>query len=200
MGLGVAVLVTAAVVACQAQPAPDVGTVPSAGTPTPSVAATAAGTAEPQAQETVAPVKMVIPAMKLTATVAAVGVDAKTGDVDVPPSVDEVGWYKFGPGATADAGSIVIAGHVDSADQGKGAFFRLTGLEPGAEITLTGADGSERVFTMVARQTYRKTRIPLEKYFARDGKPRLTLITCGGPFDRRTGHYRDNVVVTADPV
>jgi hypothetical protein len=28
----------------------------------------------------------------------------------------------------------------------------------------------------------------------------LTLITCGGPFDARTRHYRDNVVVTAEPV
>jgi hypothetical protein len=27
--------------------------------------------------------------------------------------------------------------------------------------------------------------------------PLLRLITCGGSFDRSTGHYRDNVVVTA---
>ena len=52
---------------------------------------------------------------------------------------------------------------------------------------------------MVARERYRKTTIPLDRYFARDGAPRLTLITCGGPFDRTTGHYRDNVVVTAVP-
>ena len=40
--------------------------------------------------------------------------------LDVPPSVDRVGWYRFGPGMSADQGSIVIAGHVDSAEQGKG--------------------------------------------------------------------------------
>jgi hypothetical protein len=39
----------------------------------------------------------------------------------------------------------------------------------------------------------------LDKYFARDGAVRLTLITCGGPFDQDTRHYRDNVVVTAVP-
>jgi hypothetical protein len=26
------------------------------------------------------------------------------------------------------------------------------------------------------------------------------VITCGGPFDARLGHYRDNLVVTAVPV
>jgi hypothetical protein len=49
----------------------------------------------------------------------------------------------------------------------------------------------------VGREVLQKTDIPLDRYFARDGAPRLTLITCGGPFDKATGHYRDNVVVTA---
>jgi hypothetical protein len=50
----------------------------------------------------------------------------------------------------------------------------------------------------VARETYQKTAIPLDRYFGRDGALRLTLITCGGPFDRASGSYRDNVVVTAE--
>ncbi len=33
----------------------------------------------------------------------------------------------------------------------------------------------------------------------RRGRPRLVLVTCGGPFDRVAGHYRDNVVLTAVP-
>jgi sortase family protein len=147
-----------------------------------------------------APVRLRIPALGLDASVAAVGVDAETGEFAVPPSVDRVGWYRFGPGFTARSGSIVVAGHVDSADQGKGAFFGLSKLAPGEKLTLTGPAGKNRDFTVVARERYRKSRIPLEKYFARDGAARLTLITCGGPFDSGTGHYRDNVVVTAEPV
>jgi len=88
---------------------------------------------------------------------------------------------------------------VDSADQGKGAFFRLGSLAPGDTVTLTGPEGKDRVFAVVGRERYRKTRIPLDRYFARDGAPRLTLITCGGPFDSATRHYRDNIVVTAEP-
>jgi hypothetical protein len=40
--------------------------------------------------------------------------------------------------------------------------------------------------------------LPLDRLFARDGPPRLTLITCGGPFLPEFGSYRDNVVVVAE--
>jgi ornithine cyclodeaminase/alanine dehydrogenase-like protein (mu-crystallin family) len=36
--------------------------------------------------------------------------------------------------------------------------------------------------------------------FSRKGRPRLVPVTCGGPFDTRSGFYRDNIVVTARPV
>ena len=201
---GLVLLIVAGVAVLRSRPAPTVGASavtalasaePAPSTPVPSAAGPAAAAAAD-----VAPARLRIPALKLDATVAAVGVDAETGEFDVPPSVDRVGWYKFGPGATATAGSIVVAGHVDSADQGKGAFFRLSSLAPGDTMTLAGPGGVDRAFTVVARERYQKTRIPLDRYFARDGAPRLTLITCGGPFDAQTRHYRDNIVVTAEPV
>jgi hypothetical protein len=67
----------------------------------------------------------------------------------------------------------------------------------GARITVTGTDGAVRGYRVVGRETYPKSAIPLQKYFARDGEARLTLITCGGPFDASARSYRDNVVVTA---
>jgi hypothetical protein len=204
-GLGLVMLLTFAIAACQSSGSP-----PDVGAPAVSELASAAPAVPapsvdlqdgslPKADDIDPPLEMKVPALKLDATVAAVGVNAKTGEFDVPPSVDRVGWYRFGPGISATAGSIVIAGHVDSAEQGKGAFFRLGSMEPGDKITLSGASGSKQ-FKVVGRERYAKTKIPLDKYFARDGALRLTLITCGGPFDSKTGHYRDNVVVTATPV
>jgi sortase (surface protein transpeptidase) len=149
-------------------------------------------------EQSPAPVRLAVPALGVDTAVDAVGVEAD-GRMILPADVDRVGWYRFGPGLSADQGSIVIAGHVDSAEQGKGAFFRLGSMRPGDRITLTGASGSKQ-FKVVGRERYAKTKIPLDKYFARDGALRLTLITCGGPFDSKTGHYRDNVVVTATPV
>ena len=135
----------------------------------------------------------------MTATVNPVGVNDATNEFEVPPSVDQVGWYRFGPGLEAEAGSVVIAGHVDGADQGRGAFFRLRELAEGDQLTVAGEDGERREFRVVAREEYAKTKIPLERYFARDGEPRLTLITCGGPFDAGIRSYRDNIVGTAVP-
>ncbi|BAL88548.1 putative sortase family protein [Actinoplanes missouriensis 431] len=151
----------------------------------------------PEAGDADAPVRLRIPALGLDADVDAVGLDESTGDFAVPPSVDRVGWYRYGPGFSADTGSIVVAGHVDSAAEGEGAFFRLGALKSGDRVTLVGPGGRDRTFEVVARERYRKTAIPLPKYFAREGEARLTLITCGGPFDEKTGHYRDNVVITA---
>ena len=194
---GVAVLVAAAVVACRAQPAPNVGGAEVTALATPPATAPVA---PPPTTATKAPVvpptKLRIPAIEVVATVNPVGVDAN-GDFAVPPSVDQVGWYKFGPGVNASAGSVVIAGHVDSREQGKGAFFRLGELDRGDEVTVAGDDGVVHTYRVIAREEYRKTKIPLERYFARDGKPRLTLITCGGPFDREARRYRDNIVITA---
>jgi hypothetical protein len=199
---GVALATTAGAATCRSQPADDFSA-PAVTTPvSPSASVTATrvpitdGTI-PAAAGADLPARLRIPAIDLDAAIDAVGVEAATGDFAVPPSVDRVGWYRYGPGFSADAGSIVIAGHVDSAAEGRGAFFRLGSLDAGDTVTLTGAGGKAREFEVVARERYRKTAIPLQRYFARDGAVRLTLITCGGPFDPKTRHYRDNVVVTA---
>ncbi|MBM2615099.1 class F sortase [Actinoplanes sp. LDG1-06] len=194
---GVVLVVATLVVATRSRPAADFAVPAPASAPSTS---TSTPIPAPTVSRETAPVRLRIAALDLNATVDAVGVDPRTGDFAVPPSVDRVGWYKFGPGFAATAGSIVIAGHVDSAAQGEGAFFGLGELRPGDVVTLTGPGGGrERVFEVTARQRYRKTAIPLDRYFARDGEVRLTLITCGGPFDAETRHYRDNVVVTAVP-
>jgi sortase (surface protein transpeptidase) len=147
----------------------------------------------------VPPRRLTIPAIDVDAAVRATGIDEATGELDVPRSVDTVGWYRFGPELAAGAGSVVIAGHVDSAEQGQGAFFRLRDLRAGDRVTVTGPGGETRVYTVDSRRVYAKSSAPMDRLFARDGPPRLTLITCGGTFDRRDGHYRDNVVVTAGP-
>jgi hypothetical protein len=198
---GFALLIAFGVMACRAEPPPDVGgpsvgalsSASPSGPPASSVAIDDG--ALPTAAADRGPARLRIPALRLDAAVSPVGVDPRTGDFDVPPSIDRVGWYRYGPGVTATAGSIVIAGHVDSATQGAGAFFRLGALSPGDRVY-----ADDREFRVIGRERYRKSRIPLDRYFARDGALRLTLITCGGPFDAATGHYRDNVVVTASPV
>ncbi|GGL87574.1 MULTISPECIES: class F sortase [Micromonospora] len=209
LAAGAAALTAATVVACGSGPTEPVGADEAArlATATPSAETSGSGAPSvpvtrgdlPTTDRAVPPVRLRIPAIEVTATVDAVGINPRTNEFEVPPSVDEIGWYRFGPGLEADQGSIVVAGHVDSADQGRGAFFRLRELDRDDTVTVTGDDGRERRYRVVAREEYAKTKIPLDRYFARDGAPRLTLITCGGPFDAETRRYRDNIVVTAVP-
>jgi hypothetical protein len=42
-----------------------------------------------------------------------------------------------------------------------------------------------------------KEALPVERIWNRTRQPVLRLITCGGSFDRSSGHYRDNVIVYA---
>jgi len=148
-------------------------------------------------EQPAAPVRLVVPALGVDTTVDPVGVEPD-GQMTIPAEVDRVGWYRFGPVPGA-AGSAVIAGHVDDRDQGLGAMAPLREAEVGAEIVVTDAAGTVQRWQVVSRELIQKQALPLDRLFARDGPPRLTLITCGGPFLPEFASYRDNVVVVAEP-
>ena len=70
---------------------------------------------------------------------------------------------------------------------------------PAPSIHLDRTNGGPLTYRVVSRETFGKDAIPLTALFAATGAPRLTLITCGGPFDSESLSYLDNVVVTAVP-
>jgi len=146
-----------------------------------------------------APVRIEIPAIGVDSPVDPIGVDAK-GRVDVPKDVSRVGWYRWSPAPGAEEGSSLVTAHVDGVDQGAGAFYDLRLLEPDDVVTIERADGTRLEFRVIAREVFNKAVVPLDEIHARSGPHRLTLVTCGGPFDPETLVYTDNVVVTAVPV
>ena len=144
------------------------------------------------------PVTLRIPDLKVDAPIEAYGVNSRTGQMDVPHNVKEVAWYRFGP-TPGQAGSAVLAAHVDLQGQGPGVFFRLGDLEAGDLIEVLFDDGSELAFEVQARALYLKEELPLDAIFSKEGPPVLTLITCGGGFDPGVARYDSNVVVYATP-
>jgi hypothetical protein len=144
------------------------------------------------------PIAVRISAVQLSARVVAVGV-AADGTVAIPESVATVGWYRWAAFPSSPYGSTVLVGHVDSAVQGRGAFFGLHRVEKGARIDVTTADRRVHAYRVISREAFAKSAVPLGDLFSRSGRARLTLITCGGPFDRSVRSYLDNVVVTAVP-
>jgi sortase (surface protein transpeptidase) len=145
-----------------------------------------------------APIRLSIPSLRINAPIIPVEVDGH-GDMQIPAQISTVGWYKWGPAPGGSRGSIVIAGHVDSAIQGLGAFFYLHNIRASATVTVTLAGGQVKNYRVIGLEEFPKTTVPLPALFARSGPERLTLITCGGAFDHTARSYHDNVVVTAVP-
>jgi sortase (surface protein transpeptidase) len=145
------------------------------------------------------PARLRIPAVDVDAGVAPVGV-TPAGAMVIPEEARRVGWYRYGSAPGDAAGAAVLAGHVDSREQGPGALFRLRDASVGDTVAVTRADGRELAYRIVGKQVFVKQRLPVERLFARDGAPRLVLITCGGPFLEELSSYRDNLVVVAEPV
>lgn len=144
------------------------------------------------------PDRLTIDALGVDAPVVPVGVDDK-GDLAIPEDVNTVGWYRYGPSPGAAVGSVVIAGHVDSATQGVGELRALWNATPGMVVQVRQDGGPTVRYRVVSREIFVKGNVPLASLFSTGGAARLTLITCGGPFDEETRSYLDNVVVTAVP-
>ncbi len=145
------------------------------------------------------PVRVRVPSLRIDAPVSPVGVDVKGGVLGVSSSIHRTGWWRDGAAAGASSGVLLVAGHVDSAKAGAGVFFRLHTAKPGARVEIRTAGGRTLAYRVVSVRRYPKARLPIGVWSTR-GAPKLVLVTCGGPFDKKSGHYRDNVVVTAVPL
>jgi hypothetical protein len=144
------------------------------------------------------PVRVRVPALGIDAPVDPADIDVVHGVLDAPKSIGRTGWWRDGVTPGARAGAVLITGHVDSAEGGIGAFFALRRARAHSRVDVVAASGRTFAYDVVSVRTYRKGTVPTS-IFSRRGRARLVLVTCGGPFDRASGHYRDNVVLTAVP-
>ena len=147
------------------------------------------------------PLAVAIPAINVQSSLLRLGLEAD-GSMAVPapgPDYNRAGWYKYSP-APGSLGPAVIVGHVNSAADGPSVFFRLANLRPRDTVLVTRADGSVAVFAVDDVRRYPKSRFPTQLVYGNTDHAALRLITCGGPLDRDSGHYRDNVIVRASLV
>jgi len=142
------------------------------------------------------PVRVEIPAIGVSSRLVRLGLNAD-GTMQVPGDYNLAGWFTGGamPG---QEGPAVISGHVDS-KTGPAVFYRLRGLRPGDTVRVQRAAGDWLAFEVTGTARYAKAAFPTEAVFGPVTGPVLRLITCGGDFDRASGHYLDNMVVTARP-
>lgn len=210
---GVLLLLTLA--GCAGGPTPNAGPAPSAsvsapaapGTPSsppPAAApAPAATAAAPPAQElppvmaASAPVTLTIPSISVRTDLIHLGLE-ENGSLKVPQDDGNgapASWYDGSP-TPGERGPSVLLGHVNSPNGRGGVFADLRKLTPGAEITVSRADGSTAVFTVDRGALYPKDKFPTLEVYGNTPGSELRLITCDG-YDPTTGEFDDNYVIYA---
>ena len=179
--------------------------------PTPGAGAGASPTAAPSATGTappavdalatvgagVAPAAVSVPAIGLDAPLIDLGI-ADDGAMEVPVDADDVGWFTGG-GKPGGRGPTVIAAHVDSAS-GPAVFARLDELVAGDRVDVTTVEGGVVGYVVTEVLDVPKAEFPTGRVFGAQPTDQLRLITCGGVFDRSSGHYDQNRIVFAEPV
>ncbi len=184
-------------VASTAPSAPASSSAPTTRVPTPTPPRTSAsGSAFGPIMEPSAPTALVIPSIGVnTKGIVDLRLDG-SGRLEAPSDFDRAGWWAAGP-TPGEFGPAVIGAHVDS-KAGPAVFYRLGSLAKGATVSVLRKDGSTARFVVDRVERYAKADFPTrEVYGDTKGRAELRLITCGGAFDRSTGHYVDNIVAFA---
>ncbi|WP_214108568.1 class F sortase [Acrocarpospora catenulata] len=142
------------------------------------------------------PKRLIISRLGINAPISSVGLD-KQGAIQTPPisNPNLVGWYRGGPTA-GQAGPAVMLGHKDTQTR-SAVFSRLHELRYGDTVEVIRQDGTIAVFTVGGIEQADKTTFPTQRVYGNADAAELRLITCGGTYNRSTGHYVDNVIVYA---
>jgi LPXTG-site transpeptidase (sortase) family protein len=142
------------------------------------------------------PVRLMIPAISVDAEIEKVAVTADRS-MDVPKQPMNVGWYELGP-RPGEAGSAVIAGHVDWKNGAAAVFADLHKVKPGDRIKVKDDQGTDISFIVREHRIYDATADATDIFYSMDEKAHLNMITCSGAWDTQAEQYSKRLVVFAD--
>ena len=143
------------------------------------------------------PVRVLMGSIGLDAEAIPIGLDTN-GALAVPRRADITGWWSGGfvPG---EIGPTVLVGHYDS-KVAPGVFSKLPKAKVGQLVIVEQSDGSKYLYRVTEVEKPKKSVFPTDSVYGPTATSTLRLVTCGGKFDRSTGHYVDNLIVYADLV
>lgn len=140
-------------------------------------------------------------------TYRAVGTD---GVMPNPAGPDDIAYYDFsaweGKGGKPNAGNAVYSGHVDSGHEAckngtvpppcQAVLWDLNNLSVGDEIHVV-MEGIRYKYAVTSNEPVHAVSGPWDQIVTSTAAPTLTVITCGGDFNRETGEYDHRQVVKA---
>jgi LPXTG-site transpeptidase (sortase) family protein len=141
-------------------------------------------------------------------TYRSVGLD---GVMPNPEGSDDIAYYDFsawpGKGGAPGIGNAVLAGHVDSGSKPckngtvpppcQAVLWDLNNLRVGDEIQVV-VSGQTFTYVVTSNQPVNATTGPWDQIVTSTQKPTITIITCGGDFNRETREYTNRQVVVAE--
>lgn len=137
-----------------------------------------------------------LPSLAVEAPIVRVGVGSD-GMMVVPHNARDVAWLDQG-GITEDTNNIVLAGHI-SYSRVPGSFFRLRELAKGDKITVE-MDGRHHKFQVVWNCFFDRNTDQAAQIMGKTDVSSVTLISCGGVFDRSAGTHAQRIAVRAELV
>ena len=149
------------------------------------------------ASEEAPPTRLLVAGTSIDVRVVDVGVNTDNA-MEIPESVEQAGWYRYGAVPGDRTGTAVIAAHVDTL-AGLAPFSELRQLEQGTRITVERAAADPVTYRVTEVALMDKDDFDGNGIFRRDGQPLLKLVTCGGQWLDAREDYSHNVVVTAVP-
>lgn len=133
-----------------------------------------------QADAVANPIRLVIPAIQVSAFVEPVSIQSN-GDLATPEQNpwEDAGWYNLGP-HPGEQGSAVIDGHLDRPGGYPAVFWHLRDLHIGDEVLVMNTAGKTLHFRVTRIALYTPQEAPLQDIFGNRGGTYLNLITCAG--------------------
>ena len=155
------------------------------------------------------PVSVIVTSHRVDAAVSADPLNPDNS-LYVPPDPRAVSWASQDVGPGGSYGTTILVGHINYRGT-PGAFSDLADYRVGQIITLLMADGRRMNYAVAALPMQvnkdqvgprRQELFDQSSSYGLAGQPksgRLLLLSCGGAFDNRTGHYESNIFVYALP-
>lgn len=145
--------------------------------------------------------RLKIPSLNVNAAV--IDEPITNNNLVIPANIQTVGHYAGGAPITGTVGTVLIAGHVNMANQGNGALWRLSQVTPNAVVQTSDATGAITTWQVTSVREVVKSALP-QDIFTKSGPRRLVVVTCGGSLEPIPGShgefsYDDNIIVTAVP-
>jgi len=139
-----------------------------------------------------------IPSVGIEARVTQVGL-TKEGNMGVPESFDDVGWFKYGP-LPGQTGNAVMDGHLDDGKGNPGVFYNLDKVRMGDFVYVNNDNGETVQFRVTRVQLIDyNTTVTTEIFGETDGR-HLNLITCDGTWIPEKKTYSERLVVFTERV